>query len=82
MCWHRKDEQPQQRTPTCRRTRISKYLITNAQYDRVRAGRRATRRSVGAHCWTSAGLKWRGDRSEPEKVRRRLRPAEPSGGER
>ena len=72
------DEQPQQKIDLPA-YRISKYLITNAQYDAfVRDGGYTAKRWRA--CWTAAGLKWKGDRSEPEKYRRRLRPAEPSGG--
>ena len=59
------DEKPQKQL-NLPAYRISKYLITNAQYDAfVRDGGYTAKRWRA--CWTAAGLKWKGDRSEPEK---------------
>ena len=59
------DEKPQQKL-NLPAYRISKYLITNAQYDAfVRDGGYTAKRWRA--CWTAAGLKWKGDRTEPEK---------------
>ncbi len=56
---------------------ISKYPITNAQYDAFVADGGYT--ASWRKCWTEAGWQWKGDESAPSQGRRRVRPAQPPG---
>ena len=73
------DEAPQHTEQIRDPYRISKYPITNAQFDAfVQDGGYTDKWRA---CWTAAGWAWKGDRHRAGQVRRRLRPAQPPGGD-
>ena len=59
------DEEPQHSEPMPRAYRISKYPVTNSQFAAFVADGGYTEK--WRRCWTDAGWKEKGDRSEPEK---------------
>jgi len=59
------DDETPQRTLTLPAFRISKYSVTNAQFDAFVADGGYTER--WQPCWTEAGWQWKGDRTGPEK---------------